>query len=302
MAKVSHCPSLKSTNFTKIIYTQTCRGPEGLSVRATRYWWWLVSAAKIGQWVIAGTCGELAASIYRAQGQTRSVRTLRSAFVELAASGWISVRPGRRGIIITLDRSRFTYWTRTSCGNIIPITTVPTYTDSRQDLPVEDRTIKSTSDIRVLDKLDNKRIALKSKSHAKYSNWINPILFTIRCLLRGAPDRFGVEVLAASELAGDTELCEVPWGRYSGEWQRMSIAEREGIARSWFLPALRAVTSRPAPSSPPSSRPAPSSPPSSRPAPSSPPSSRPAPSSLGRDELAILTAARNRARSRHVWR
>ncbi len=264
-------------------------------MRATRYWWWLVSAAKIGQWVISGTCGELAASIYRVQGQTRSIRTLRSALGELAATGWISIRPGQRGIVIVLHRSRFAFWTRTRCGNITPVTTKPTFTDSRQGLPGDDPTSNSHSDIRVLDKLDNKRIALKSKSHAKYSNWINPILFTLRCLLRGAPDRFGIEVLAAAEISGETELTEVPWGRYAGEWQRMTISEREGIARTWFLPALRAVTGpRPAPSSP-APRPAPSSP-APRPAPSSP-----APISLTPEELRILTAANDRVRNLHVW-
>ena len=272
-----------SRNFDEIVFSSFAQGPEGLSPRATRYFWWLVAMAKTGRWIVSGYCAAIAAAVYRVQGQTRSVRTLRAALRELEAGGWISVRPGRRGIAITLNRDRFSWWCQASFGNVTPIPTSPTKTDTRQLLPPSDRTNIPTSDFSVLTKISNKPLD-KSKKRANYTNWIHPILFTIRCLLRGAPDRFGLEVLAKTEIAGETSCTDVPWPRYAAEWQRMPIVEREGIARSWFLPALRAVTG----SSP--SSPAP------RPAPSSP-----APSSLTPEDLRILTAAAERVRKLRVW-
>src|SRR4030042_1629201 len=226
-------------NLEKIVYAITDRGPTDLSARAIRYFWWVVAAARIGQWSITGYCAAIAAAIYRTQGQTRSIRTLRSALREVEAAGYVTVRPATIGIRIDIDRNRMAWWTGKTYGNVTPLVTLHTVDYSRQTLPTEDRMSNNTNDPSDLYQISSKLLTnSKNRANKNYTSWIHPIIFTLRVLLRGAQDRFGLEVLAKSEISGETELTEIPWDRYSAEWQRLPISEREGIARTWFLPGV----------------------------------------------------------------
>lgn len=229
-----------------------------MSPRARRYLFFLISLAQIGYGRIEAPMAAIADAIYRAQGQTASVRTLRSALAELEAAGYIVRRTCRLGeqrshAVIDLVPERFVYWTKIQTHNVVPCVPVSQVSPCRQVLPTDDRRINPrvnsssytpNNDTNVQEPRANAR----SKSHAKKHHY-HPIVYTLLCVMSGAGRARAIE-LATSELAGGENRSGVDWEYYTRLWRSLDCrpgGRREQTARSEIVPLLlRCLTTPPA--------------------------------------------------------
>jgi hypothetical protein len=200
----------------------------------------------------------LADAIYRAQGQTASVRTLRSALAELEAAGYLTRRRCRLGAdrahaIIEIHQERFVYWTKIRSGNVIPCEPVSHNSPHRQVLPADDRRIKhrvNTSSYSSLEETNVKeqRAGARSKKSAKKKNHhYHPIVYTLLCCLPPGPDKAKIVEIARGELAGGANRSGVDWEYYRRLWPALDCrpgGRRETTARFEIVPVLmRCLTS-----------------------------------------------------------
>ena len=198
----------------------------------------------------------LADSIYRAQGQTASVRTLRSALVELEAAGYLTRRRCRLGAdrahaIIEIHQERFVYWTKIRSGNVIPCEPVSHNSPRRQVLPADDRRIKhrvnsSSYHSLVENNVQEQRAGARSKKSAKKHHY-HPIVYTLFCCMVAGREKQAAIEIARTELAGGVNRSGVDWGYYCRLWPALDCrpgGRRETTARSEIVPALmRCLTS-----------------------------------------------------------
>ena len=234
-------------------------GTTSLSPRARRYLFFAISLVQCGYCRIEAPMDALADAIYRAQGQTASVRTLRSALAELEAAGYLTRRRCRLGAdrahaIIELHVERFIYWTKVRSGNVIPCSVDSHHSACRQVLPADDRKTKhrvnsSSYHSSVDTNVKEQRAGARSKKSAKKHHY-HPIVYTLFCCMAAGREKQAAIELARTELAGGVNQSGVDWDYYRRLWPALDCrpgGRRETTARSEIVPALiRCLSSSPA--------------------------------------------------------
>lgn len=227
-------------------------GASNLTPRARRYLFFFVALVKIGYTAVAVPMEALAEAIYRAQGQTKSVRTLRTALQELEKTGYLRRNKYRIGddhfrSVIILNTDKFVYWTQRRSKNVIPLPTQSHNSGYRQVLPKANlTTTKSRVNSQNTYKSENNkprahaRCNLNTKNH-KY----HPLIYTLMVVLKGEPEvlRRKVLSLATHEIRiPDENVSGVNWRYWESRWPFLDHrpdGERELIAKSQILPALK---------------------------------------------------------------
>lgn len=231
-------------------------GTTSLSPRARRYLFFIISLVQCGYCRIEAPMNVLSDAIYRAQGQTASVRTLRSALAELEAAGYLTRRRCRLGTdrahaIIELHVERFIYWTKVRSGNVIPCSFDSHNSACRQVLPADDRRMKhrvNSSSCRSLEEtnVQEQRAGARSKKSAKKHHY-HPIVYTLFCCLAAGREKQAAIEIARTELAGGVNRSGVDWDYYRRLWPALDCrpgGRRETTARSEIVPALIRCLSR----------------------------------------------------------
>lgn len=226
-------------------------GCQELSPRSRRYLAFLISVVKCGYNSIIANADTIADSIYRAQGQTKSVRTLQYALAELETAGFLSRKKYRVGdnhfkTVIALHTERFTYWTKIKAKKVTPIPTCAHISSYVQDLQIDDRRNETpclTPQYSYLNEHNKQRVRTRSNKHTKFKHL--PIIWTLLCILKGKPDKGKIVALAQREIDGYSKQTDIRWKHWGAIWQTMPVEEREGIARVDFLPRLRHALSSP---------------------------------------------------------
>jgi hypothetical protein len=226
-------------------------GTTSLSPRARRYLFFVISLVQCGYCRIEAHMDTLADAIYRAQGQTSSVRTLRSALAELEAAGYLTRRRCRLGAdhahaIIEFHMERFVYWTKVRSGNVIPCSIDSHHSACRQVLPSDDREIKhrvNSSSCSSSDEsnVQEQRAYARSKKSAKKKHRYHPIVYTLLCCLPPSSDKTRVIEIARGELAGGENRSGIDWDYYNRLWPALDCrpgGRRETTARREIVPAL----------------------------------------------------------------
>ena len=220
-------------------------GSQELSPRARRYLSFFITVVKLGYHSIIANADTIADAIYRAQGQTKSVRTLQYALKEIETAGFCSRKKFRVGknhfkTIIEFNIERFVYWTKIKSKKLTPITTSSHISPYAQDLQIDDRRNNSpclTPQNTYLNEHNKQCAYTRSKHYANFKHL--PIIFTLLTILKGKPDRGKILALAQREIDGYSSATDIRWKHWGSIWHTMPIEEREGIARVDFLPRLR---------------------------------------------------------------
>jgi hypothetical protein len=234
-------------------------GTTSLSPRARRYLFFVISLVQCGYYRIDAPMDVIADAIYRTQGQTASVRTLRSALAELEAAGYLTRRRCRLGIdrthaVIEIHVERFVYWTKVRSGNVIPCGTVSHNSSHRQVLPGDDRRIKhrvnsSSYNSSVENNVQEQRAGARCKKSAKKHHY-HPIVYTLFCCMVAGREKQAAIKIARTELAGGVNRSGIDWDYYRRLWPALDCrpgGRRETTARSEIVPALiRCLSSSPA--------------------------------------------------------
>ncbi|MDD3380012.1 MAG: hypothetical protein PHD68_02190 [Rugosibacter sp.] len=252
----------RSNDLYRIESTNTLLpGTTNLSKRARRYLFFLISLVRAGYCQISAPSAVLADAIYRAQGQTASIRTLRYALAELETAGYLVRRTCRLGkdrstSIIDIRVERFVFWTKIKTAKVSPITPTQSYLSAyRQEMQPEElskdhcrvNSLKHTD-------IDNKepRAGARSKSSAKFV--YHPIIYTLMCVITNSAEKTRMIGLAKREIEGAPNETGIDWAYWARLWPSLDVepgGRREMTARKHIVPVLAA--SLKAPQSPPSS-------------------------------------------------
>jgi hypothetical protein len=228
-------------------------GTSNLSRRARRYLFFFIALAREGYCQIVAPLAVLADAIYRAQGQTASIRTLSSALAELERAGFILRHKCRLGAhhsssVIDLYPERFAFWTRVRTQKISPLPISPQPTSSyispcRQVLPTDDRTIDhSRVNSCCSSVINNKEQRARARSNKSANFAYHPIIYTLICVI-DKNDARKAELLdtAKREIAGGENLTGIDWSYYSRLWHSLDSnpgGRRERTARAEIIPLL----------------------------------------------------------------
>jgi hypothetical protein len=227
-------------------------GMSNLTPRARRYLSFFITVVKLGYTAISVSMESLAASIYRCQGQTKSVRTLRSALRELESFGFLHRNKYRIGddhfrTVILLNAEKYSYWTKKRHGNITPITTSSHNSGYRQNMPKEVLTSKQ-SRVNSQDYYyseNNKPCARTRSNNNAIKRKFHPIIYTLMIVLKHEliPDRNRLLSMAAHEL-NDRQNAKsgIDYDYWECRWPFMDTSpggERETTAKREIIPKLR---------------------------------------------------------------
>lgn len=230
-------------------------GTSDFSPRERRYLFFLISIVKSGFTEIRAPMGVIADAVFRAQGQTSSVSTLRTALRELEAKGYLYRRKCRlghdkEGASIVLAIERFTYWTQIQRQNITPLPTHAHLSPCQQKLPDDDR--RNTSSVvnsqnSFNKRKDRSRARTCSNKSAKIQKY-HPIVYTLMCVLPQTPDKSKMLNIARREIStGDSRESGVDWPYFSRLWPALDPnpgGRRETTARHEIVPLLYRAISR----------------------------------------------------------
>lgn len=224
-------------------------GTSSFSARERRYLFFLISLVKSGYTEIRAPMAAIADSIYRAQGQTASVTTLRTAFRELESKGFITRKRCRlgkdvTGALIQIHVERFVFWTRIRTLNITPYPTRCDNSRPQQVSPGDDRRITSgvvNSQDSSIKRKDGSNARTHSKKSAKIHRY-HPIVFTLLCVLPRSPQKKAAIQLAEREIAsGSSPQSGIDWPHFSQLWRALDPSPgggRERTARREIAPLL----------------------------------------------------------------
>ena len=223
-------------------------GTSSLTPRARRYLFFFIALIRSGYHSVAAPMAVISDAIYRAQGQTSSVRTLRSALAELESAGYLHRRKCRLGgdrsnAVIDLVVERFVFWTKIKYGNVIPCNTQSHISSCRQKLPADDRTIPTnrvnsqySSDNNYKEANDHARCKKSANKH-KY----HPIVYTLLCVMANNRQKHAAIEIAKREISGGENLSGVDWEYYERLWPALDCmpgGRRERTAMSDIIPPL----------------------------------------------------------------
>lgn len=224
-------------------------GTSDLSARARRYLFFLISVVKAGYTEIRAPMGVIADSIFRSQGQTSSVSTLRTALRELEERGYLVRRKFRigsatTGAVIQIHIERFVFWTRIQQSNVTPLPTNSYNSPRQQNLVGDDRrntgsVVNSQDPTKI--RSEKPRAGARSKKSAKKQKY-HPIVYTLMCVLPMGPDRSKMLDLARREIAtGTAETSGVDWTHFTRLWPALDPlpgGRRETTAKREIVPLL----------------------------------------------------------------
>ena len=225
-------------------------GTVDLSPRERRYLFFLISLVRSGYSEIRAPMAVIADSIFRCQGQTASVSTLRTAIAELERRGYLTRRtfrvgPDRGRTVIEIHTDRFVFWTKISVQNISPLPTQSHISSCHQDLVGDDRKISSSvvNSQYSSDKRNNRsNTGARCNNSAKKNHAYHPIVYTLLCVLPRSPQRASMIDLARREIStGDASDSGVDWPYYTKLWPALDPApggRRENTAKREIVPLL----------------------------------------------------------------
>lgn len=223
-------------------------GTTSLTPRARRYLFFIICLVRSGYERISAPMAVISDAVYRAQGQTASVRTLRSAFAELESAGFLTrekCRLGgdRKNSVIDFNMERFVFWTKIRSGNVIPCNTNTHDSSCRQVLPTDDRLIPNYhvnyqySSVNTYKEANDHARSKKSAKKHKY----HPIVYTLLCVMCAGKRKRDAISLAMSELSGSENISGVDWTYYERLWPALDVSpggRRETTALREIVPLL----------------------------------------------------------------
>ena len=224
-------------------------GTSDLSARERRYLFFLISLVKSGYTEIRAPMAVISDAIYRSQGQTASVTTLRTAFRELEARGFITrgkCRIGRdvTGALIRIHVERFVFWTKIRTHNIAPLPTQCDNSRPQQVLPGDDRR-NTTIGVNSQDYSIKRKEGSNARAHSKKSAKIHkyhPVVYTLLCVLPQSPQKKSAIQLAEREIAsGSSSQSGIDWPHFARLWRALDPSPgggRERTARREIAPLL----------------------------------------------------------------
>lgn len=227
----------------------TLPGTSDLSARERRHLFFLVSLVRSGYTEIRAPMGVIADAIYRSQGQTSSVSTVRTAFRELELRGYLTRSRCRLGdaaacACIRIHVERFVFWTRVQQRNVVPCPTSCDISPRQQNLPGDDRRITSSvvnSQDSSIKRKDGSNACAGSKKSAKKYRY-HPIVYTLLCVLPRSPQKFAAIRMAEREIAGGiSSESGLDWLHFARLWRALDPAPgggRERTARREIVPLL----------------------------------------------------------------
>lgn len=235
----------KKSDLEKISFLITDRKVPGLTGKCRDTLMFLVALAKMGFSEVIAHVAVICSAIDNSSGCAISDRSLRRSFAHLESLGFISRQKFCYGtnryqthIILHLDR--FQWWLNNKKSQS------PQITHARPKWP--DYTITSNNSTLCNSKnsfiYSNSKPVEKSTNKTKkpYSQWLHPVLYSViqsAKRLKVPNDMFKYLVSACeNEIAGEkigiTAPSGIEWNR--SQWQKMTIAERESVARLDILP------------------------------------------------------------------
>lgn len=223
-------------------------GTISLSPRARRYLFFIISLVKVGYSGIAAPMAAIADAIFRTQGQTAGIRTLRSALVELESAGYVCRRRCRTGAnckqaVIDFQLERFVFWTKIRSRNVIPHPTLSHISSCRQNLPADDRRInhRVNNDNSPVTNIKEQRARTRSKKSAKKQKY-HPVFYTLLCVIPSSPVRPKMIDLASREIScGSGSQSGVDWSHFTRLWRALDPypgGGRERTAKREIVPLL----------------------------------------------------------------
>jgi hypothetical protein len=211
---------------------------ERLTALSRRWLRFFVAVAKYGFSGISTSISLLTIAEFRVNKETKSERTTYRALAELETKGFIRRRqcrlgPDRFQTTIDFVPEAFSFYLQKVTKNVSPM---PTPTHISAPLPRwQGDKLTSNSHVLTPNLISNK---LKSNKYAKKTaEYLNPILYTLLCVLTGAAlkiatARFKRELETGENVSG----CD--WGYWRERWTSLPITHREETARREFVPAL----------------------------------------------------------------
>lgn len=235
----------KKSDLEKISFLITDRKVPGLTGKCRDTLMFLVALAKMGFSEVIAHVAVICQAIENSSGCSISERSLRRSFAHLENLGFISRQKFCYGehlyqthIILHIDR--FQWWLNNKKSH------PPHIAHSRPKWP--DYTITSNNSTLCNSKnsfiYSNSKPVEKSTNKTKkpYSKWIHPVLYSViqsAKRLKMPADMLKYLISACeNEIAGEkigiTSPSGIEWNR--AQWQKMTIAERESVARLDILP------------------------------------------------------------------
>lgn len=235
----------KKSDLEKISFLITDRKVPGLTGKCRDTLMFLVALAKMGFSEVIAHVAVICSAIDNSSGCAISDRSLRRSFAHLESLGFISRQKFCYGtnryqthIILHLDR--FQWWMNDKKSHS------PHVTHSRPKWPDYTITSNNTTLCNSKDSFiySNSKAAEKTEQKTKkpYSQWLHPVLFSVIQSAKrlNVPANLTKYLITAceNEIAGEKIGIAAPsgieWNR--SQWQKMSIAERESVARLDILP------------------------------------------------------------------
>ena len=211
---------------------------ERLTALSRRWLRFFIAVAKYGYSGISTSIALLTVAEFRVNKETKSERTTYRALAELEQKGFIRRRqcrlgPDRFQTTIVFVPESFAFYLQKVTKNISPL---PTPAHINTPLP-RWQGDKLTSNSRVLtpNLISNK---LKSNKYAKKSvEYLNPILYTLFCVLTGAAIKIAIP-RARRELETGENVSGCDWAYWRERWTSLPVNHREETARREFVPLL----------------------------------------------------------------
>ena len=235
----------KKNDLEKISFLITDRKVPGLTGKCRDTLMFLVALAKMGYTEVIAHVAVICQSIENSSGCSISERSLRRSLSQLESRGFIARQKfcygtNRYQTHIILHIDRFLWWMNNKKSHL------PQTAHTRPKWP--DYTITSNNTTLCNSKnsfiYSNSKPVEKSTNKTKkpYSNWLHPVLYSViqsAKQLKVPADMLKYLISACeNEIAGEKIGLPAPsgieWNR--SQWQKMSIAERESVARLDILP------------------------------------------------------------------
>ena len=203
------------------VVCDAARAPQA-TARGLRLWWLIAALVKLGYTGYRGPLGAVSDLLERLGGSGMSPRTLYRALGEIESFGLIrrsACRFGRNWGGVEIEFTK-------ACSKHL-------------HLPIR-RTLEKTTINGVSNSVVsacNISKAVQKQNKGRPVHRIDPVIYSLRCVLRGRADR---AVLLAAAVRDQTARSAkiLNWSRLKERWLAMTIPEREYVALNEVLPAI----------------------------------------------------------------